>query len=159
MYICWTFVHLLHITCVYIQHEETLLLATINKQFKVSKRVKRIYTCCHSPMISLNVESDRRSKDNWEFLGNLGRRVFQLLREIGSFHAKGEPDTKVFDARDGYVYTLLRSKEEFVSTMEMNILIGTRLADSSSFIDKVILIITLTPSPPSRLLLSLSLIF
>lgn len=44
MYICWTFVHLLHITCVYIQHEETLLLATINKQFKVSKRVKRIYT-------------------------------------------------------------------------------------------------------------------
>lgn len=62
----------------------------------------------------------------------------------------------MFDARDGYVYTLLRSKEEFVSTMEMNILIGTRLADSSSFIDKVILIITLTPpvAPPS---LSLSL--
>lgn len=63
----------------------------------------------------------------------------------------------MFDARDGYVYTFLRSKEEFVSTMEMNILIGTRLADSSSFIDKVILIITLTPSPPSRLPLSLSL--
>lgn len=67
----------------------------------------------------------------------------QVAREIGSFHAKGEPDTKVFD---GYVYTCLRSKEEFVSTMEMNILIGTRLADSlPSFIDKVILIITLTP--------------
>lgn len=62
----------------------------------------------------------------------------------------------MFDARDGYVYTFLRSKEEFVSTMEMNILIGTRLADSSSFIDKVILIITLTPSP-RRASLSLSL--
>lgn len=89
-------------------------------------------------------------------LGSLGRRVFQLLREIGSFDAKGEPDTKVFDARDGYVYTCLRSKEEFVSTMEMNILIGTRLADSSSFIDKVILIITLTPLRRASLSLSLS---
>lgn len=84
-----------------------------------------------------------------------GESFNQVAREIGSFHAKGEPDTKVFD---GYVYTCLRSKEEFVSTMEMNILIGTRLADSlPSFIDKVILIITLTP--PSRrasLFLSLS---
>lgn len=62
----------------------------------------------------------------------------------------------MFDARDGYVYTFLRSKEEFVSTMEMNILIGTRLADSSSFIDKVILIITLTPPAPPSLSLSLS---
>lgn len=81
----------------------------------------------------------------------------QVAREIGSFHAKGEPDTKVFD---GYVYTCLRSKEEFVSTMEMNILIGTRLADSlPSFIDKVILIITLTPPPPlvAPLFFSLSL--
>ena len=65
---------------------------------------------------------------------------------------------------DGYVYTCLRSKEEFVSTMEMNILIGTRLADSlPSFIDKVILIITLTPPPPLVaplfFSLSLSLIF
>lgn len=83
--------------------------------------------------------------------GKPGTTSLSTAREIGSFHAKGEPDTKMFDARDGYVYTLLRSKEEFVSTMEMNILIGTRLADSSSFIDKVILIITLTPpvAPPS----------
>lgn len=84
-----------------------------------------------------------------------GESFNQVAREIGSFHAKGEPDTKVFD---GYVYTCLRSKEEFVSTMEMNILIGTRLADSlPSFIDKVILIITLTPPLVAPLFFSLSL--
>lgn len=148
----------------YIRHEETLQLA-INKQFKVSKRIKRIYTLL-LPLFTYDfikhsrIEAAKIIENFWETWET-------------SLSTEGEGNWVVWLGERGigykvcsmlgYVYTCLSAQMgEFVSTMEMNILIGTRLADSSSFIDKVILIITLTPPLLSRrasLFLSLSLIF